>query len=260
MKAIILATYSKNEKYIDYCIKALDALWPNHPEIWVFTDRGNFKYKKKVIIKDASWVKIVEAGTRVLVKGKKIKENDYILFLLEDHIPLERVPADLINQIAKYSKEKEINFVSLTGHGGGKRAAEIGKQELFQVYNDFRFYSEYHPAIWRVSHLINIMERARKVNCKTAWDSEHVRDPRVKHYTMGRYAPGEFIWPSFFGGFLNRGRVSIKSLKKMRHPVFKGLKKILIKDYILELPAYCGYRLRRKLNTLLRRYSKKKQS
>lgn len=257
MEAIIITTYSKNEKYIDHCIKILNTLWPNHPKIYVLTDKGNFKYNKKVVIKDSSWIKVVAEGMKVLVENKKINNDDYIFLLLEDHIPLEMVPDDLINRFVEYIKEKKISFLSLTGHGGAKKITEIAGQEIFEIHEKFQFYSELHPAIWKVSHLINITKKALKVNRRTIWDLEHVRDSQVKHYTSGRYKKGKFIWPSFFGGFLFKGRLNIKALKKMHHPVFKDLKKILIKDYISGFPAYCCYRIKRKFNTLVKYCIKK---
>lgn len=236
MKAIILSTCCKHEKYVDGCLTALGGLWPGHPKVWVISNKGNFQYKGKVIINNLSWVKVMAEGINTLIRNKEIKKDDYVLFLLEDHTPLSLVPANLIGLLSQYAEKERINFLSLTGHGGGRKVAEVRGRELFEIYNSFRFYSEYHPAIWKVSHFVNIMEKSLEANCVTAWDSEHIRDVQVKHYTVGRDRSGRFIWPSSFGGFLIQGSVNISAVKKMKHPALRPLKKMLIRECVFQAP------------------------
>lgn len=64
LKAILIPTYSKNERYIDPCVEVLDALWPKHPQTWVLSDTGDFEYVGRVITDSPSWAGVVRGGLK----------------------------------------------------------------------------------------------------------------------------------------------------------------------------------------------------
>ena len=57
LRAILMPTYSKYERYVDQCAVAVDTFWPGHPELWVLSDRGDFSYALK--IRYPNWVSYV---------------------------------------------------------------------------------------------------------------------------------------------------------------------------------------------------------
>jgi len=238
LKAIIMPSCRKHGKYIDYSISIIDYFWPGHPEIWVISDDVNFKYAKSVAIKSPHWVVMMNQGVGELLKRGVLNEEDYVLLILEDHIPYKEVDAQLILAIANCAIEKKLQFVNLTGHGGEveKKIAEVNGVGIYEVYPGFPQYSETHPAIWNAGYLNRVMAKDIVLKRLSIWEAEDVIDPGSVHYAAGKYCFNKYIWPTIFSGFLINGRVNIKAIMKMKLPVFSGLRRVLIKDFILRLP------------------------
>lgn len=257
LQAVIMPTYSKNEKYIDLCIKAMDAFWVAHPPIWVLSDRGRYKYQNSIIIKSPHWVEVLKKGIEELLERNILKDDDYILLLHEDHIPIRNVPEEIIVSFTDCAVRRGLKFVSLSGHGGKVKIDEIEGIGLFRIADDFQYYSEHHPAIWHIGHLLNILEKAMLFNCLSPWESEYIKIPNVVHYTIGEYKPENYIWPSSFSGFLKYGRVNIKAVRKMKSRQLGVLKRMLMADWIIQMPGYFFCRLKRKVKKVFSGYYSK---
>ncbi|NQU81207.1 MAG: hypothetical protein HQ543_06780 [Bacteroidetes bacterium] len=239
LATILIPTYSKNEKYIDCCVNIIDRLWPSHPEIWVLSDVGEFHYKNKIIINSPHWTIVLKKGTEALLQKGVFTNNDYILLLHEDHIPFNAVQTNIIDSVLNYVASKQIKFISLTGHGIDHKVDKINGLHIHKVRDSYKYYSEHHPAIWNVEHLLNIMRIAVKAGALSPWSSEFVKDPNVAHYTVTKENAIYGTWPLIFSGFLSNGYVNFTALKKMNGPEFKELRKILIREYIKQLlPRY----------------------
>lgn len=242
LKAILLSTYSKNEKYIDPCISAIDILWPSHPKIWVISDRGNFKYKERVIVKSRNWANVMIGGIDSLLSTHMLEIDDHVIMLLEDHTPIETINEKWINSIMIYIGMKGLKYVNLSHHGQGDKAGEIDGIYIYKIKDDFIYYSSFHPAIWNVGHLRNIMNQAILLNKPDPWHAEEVKIHNVIHHTA-IIQNCDCIWPSSFSGFLKSRRANIEVLKNMKNPALRDLRKILMRDWILAAPE----RMARKL-------------
>lgn len=242
LKAILLSTYSRNEKYIDPCVSAIDLLWPSHPKIWVISDRGKFKYKERVIVKNCNWAGVMINSIDSLIDTHALGADDYVVMLLEDHTPIETINEKWINSVIIYMGMKGLKYVNLCHHGEGDEAGEIGGVRIYKIKDDFLYYSSFHPAIWNVGHLRNIINRAILSNKPDPWHAEEVRIDNVIHYTaIGQNR--NYIWPSSFSGFLKNRTANLEALKNMKNPALRDLKKVLTRDRILSAPG----RMARKL-------------
>jgi hypothetical protein len=257
LKAIIMPTHIPNEKYIDHCVNAIDTFWPNHATVWVLSDRGRYRYKNSIVIKSPHWVEVLKKGIDELLRRNILKKDDYILLIHEDHIPIRKVPEKIITLVVDYAGKKGLKFISLTGHGGFLKVDEIDGLELFSLQDDFKYYSEHHPAILHVGHLLDIMEKAILLNYLDPWKSEHIKIPNVTHYTLGGYHRENYVWPSSFSGFLILGHVNIEAARQMKSQSLSVLKRMLIIDWIIQLPGYIINRLNIWLKQFFARYCSK---
>lgn len=256
LSAIIVNTYHKNEKYLDSCIEILDRLWSYHPETWVLSNKGGYRYKRSVIIKSPHFVEVLCKGIEELVAKNILKPDDYILLLQEDHSPLEPVKGQLIDQVAAYASDKGLKYINLrepekgVEAKRGERTAKIAGMELYKVCDDYKYYSGHDPAIWQVAHLIDITHKAMALGYLDPWRSEWIKNPDVPHYTLYDPRSCGYLWPSVWTGFLINNYVNIEALNNMKDPAWKKLRQILIRDYIKQAP----YRLIRKIKTRISKW------
>lgn len=234
--AIILTTYHAHEPIVDACVNVLQTMWPEHPPIIVFSDKGEFDYERKVIVDSSHWVEVVAQGTQQAIQKQYFQDNDYVLLLLEDHIPLSPPPFKHLKIALEHAAEKDWNYLALFGHGKGQEVHQAGDLSFYERVADYKFYSEVHPAFWKASYLLNLAQYSIEHQQLSAWDFERQRG-LSKHYTTN------LQWTSELGGFLNGGSVDGKRLQSMNSPELKQLKRQLQTKAIKALPKRAFKRL-----------------
>ncbi len=242
LRAILMPTCGKYERYIDGCADAIDALWPGHPDLWVLTDRGDFRYGRSVVVERLEWAALVAGAVDRLVADGHLTRSDRVLLLIEDHTPVAAVPWVDVERVAALSVERDLKFVSLNGDFGTGRTAEIGRAGALGVYEmapDYLYFSSLHPAIWEVGHLSDMLAHARAAGDVDPWRFEKLRLPGVPHFTT------DAVWTSHYGGFLKGGWVDIHVVRAMKHPGLRRLRRELLAVWAGQRPSYWWMRLRR---------------
>jgi hypothetical protein len=226
---IVLCTYSKNEKYADLCVRILDELWEGHPEIVLFSDRGEFAYPRRVIGSSHAWTPMVIECLHKAIEIGAIGADEPIVLILEDHVPHQAVDGERILQLAEYMKANANTYLNLGGYGKGQLLKDMGACRIhrFEIYQ----FSSLHPAIWSIAHLRATLDAALRSGAESPWQFETVRIPNTVHYTTG-----EVIWHSPHGGFLWEGLVSRSALATMRSGALRSLRRRLVSRFVLELP------------------------
>ncbi len=234
---IILCTYSKNEKYIDSCIKVLDELWIDHPEIIVFSDRGNFEHRQKAIGTSRGWVPMMAECLDESIKVGAIGVNEETVLLLEDHVPHRPVSGSLMLELGAFLRKNANTYLNLAGHGKGKLLARMSACSVHSL--EFHAFSSLHPAIWSVVHLRAALDAALESGAHSPWQFEKSRIPDAVHYTTG-----EEVWHSPHGGFLWEGMVNRPALATMRSGTLIYLRRRLVSKFVAELPKRILKRIR----------------
>jgi len=254
-KAMIMTTCRKYGHYIDQCVALIDYYWPEHPEIWVISDADNFVYKNSVIIDSEDWVLGMKESMRSLMERNILDANDYVMFLCEDHVPIRKVPVNALKMLFEYSFSNRLDFLAFTGHGQGEKVYEKNGVGIYKIREDSYYYTDMHPAIWRVGHFFDILSIAYAEKRSSIWSLESAKKPGVTHHTACKigeaniYSSGPlyFLWPCTFGGFLNRGFVRKNALIQMTEPAHRQLRKLLLRDFIFRLPKYTFLYIRQKV-------------
>jgi hypothetical protein len=226
---ILMCTNKHNERYIDLCIKITAELWPNHPEIIVCSNLGNFDYQNKVICKHTEWVPVLAGCVNQLVGASRIGANEQVLMLLEDHVPHAPVDGGCISQLASYLSAHGNTYLNLSGHGQDAPVAHLNACAVHLM--ELHTYSSLHPAIWSVSHLRKTLAHASEQGIKDPWGFETIRLPGVRHFTSG-----STVWPSAHGGFLWTGKVNVPAMRHMRKGASRKLRRLLLVKLLLESP------------------------
>ncbi|GEM_PF-5009928 len=228
-KAIILTTYHINEDIVDECISVLAHLWPKHPPIIVISDTGNFTFKNRIIIDSPHWTKVLSQGLEKAIEANHFTEDDYILLLLEDHIPLRSLPLENLERALQFAQNEKLQHLALFGHGKGELIHQDESLQIYQRVQGYKFYTELHPAFWNTGYLRKMLEQSLINKYLNPWQFEQ-QEGLEAHYTTN------LQWTSRLGGFLVGGHVDQKSLKEMNTPTFQPLKKKLRNRSIKALP------------------------
>lgn len=227
---IILSTFSKNEHYIDLCMKVIDELWADHPEVIIFTDRGRFLNSNKIISTQREWVAMMSECIDQCIDLKKIDFNEQVLILLEDHIPYGNIDGKLIFELGEFLKINGNTYLNLSGHGRSEKIIDIYGCNVHNMV--LHTFSSLHPSIWSVEHFKRTLDYAIKNNITDPWGFEKIRLENKKHFTTG-----SLIWPSTHGGFLWTGMVNVPALKYMKQGSLLPLRRKLFIKLIREAPG-----------------------
>lgn len=226
---LVMSTYSRNERYIDLCTEILAYHWPNHPELIVCTDRGNFNYSDSVIAREACWPSVLAVGIDQLIERGRLHRKDHVILLLEDHVPHAPIDDAAIRELSTFLAEHGDTYLNLSGYGAGDAIAVVGAHTVHLLH--IHTFSSLHPAIWSVSHLRKTLAHARAHGITDPWAFERISLPDTTHYTTDKQ-----IWPSAHGGFLWRGLVNVPSLRYMRKGPATKLRRLLLLKLLLESP------------------------
>ena len=243
LRAILMPTYSKYERYVDECTVAVDTFWPGHPDLWVLTDQGHFRYARSVVVRSPQWVGVVAGSIEELLAQGALTRADRVLLLIEDHVPIEALRWADVERAGEVAARRDLKFVSLNGDFGSGRGAlveRVGNLSVYDMPSDYLYFSSLHPAIWEIGHLMDMLAHAQAIGHVDPWRFEKLRLEGVPHYTTDE------VWSSHFGGFLKGGWVDLQAVRAMKHPALRRLRLRLFLDWAAQQPAYVRMRLRRR--------------
>ncbi len=233
----VMTTFGSNEQYVPYCVDALAHFWPEMTDLLVFSDHGSFSYARKIISKESRWVPMVLECLTMAIEQNLLNTEDFIVLLLEDHIPHDRIPNDVIVALSDKLFDLEKTYLNLAGHGPAEVVSRRDGVSLHRM--DYQWFSSLHPAIWSVRHLLDTLAFASEQDLLGPWEFETVRLARTHHYTTGTK-----VWPSPFSGFLIGGRVNRRALATLTASAVRPLRRKLIRQLLRELPARIWRRVR----------------
>ena len=242
----IMTTFGKNEQFIPYCVNALDHFWPEMSNLIIFSDQGNFSHGRKIISTESSWARMVLDCLNNSIRNDLLKLDEFVIILLEDHIPHTRVPHDVIELMSEKLSDIDGVYVNLAGHGPGEPVLGIDGALLHHM--EFEWPSSLHPAIWSVRHFLDTLKFAIAQDQLSPWQFERLRLPGSVHYTTG-YC----VWPSPFGGFLVGGKVNRHALATMKSGPNRFLCRKLLIRLMRELPGRLWRQASRRLSPRYRR-------
>jgi hypothetical protein len=236
-----MTTFGNNEQYVPYCVDALAHFWPEMTDLLIFSDRGDFSHTPKIISKETGWVPMVlECLTTAIGQGL-LKDDDFFVLLLEDHIPHDRIPHEVIVDLSDKLSGLEKTYLNLAGHGPAEFVSRLDGVSLHVM--EFDWFSSLHPAIWSVRHLLDTLTFASEQGVLDPWEFETVRLARARHYTTGAR-----VWPSPFSGFLIGGRVNRRALATLTAGPVRPLRRKLLRQLLRELPGRIWRRVRGRLS------------
>jgi hypothetical protein len=227
---IVVCTSQKYERYLDLCIAVLEEKWKKHPEIIVFSNRGGFDYKNRIIHATGGWVPMMKGCLEQLFSSGRVAADEPIILILEDHVPFARIDGALMFRLAEFLKDVSGCYLNLGAYGRGPKLADLQCCSIHLM--ELHAYSSLHPAIWTASHLLRSLIYASEHGIDDPWRFEKGRFPDAKHFTSG-----VMTWPSVHGGFLWQGKVNVPALAHMNHGTLLPLRTVLLKKLILEAPG-----------------------
>jgi hypothetical protein len=100
--------------------------------------------------------------TKRVLKALNEIDNEYILFLHEDWLPIGNIELNIINKMVNFMQEKKCGFLLSYSH-----ISVTSRQEgIFTGYEDYYYYSEnnhiFQPAIWKKEIFINFCSDLNK--------------------------------------------------------------------------------------------------
>jgi hypothetical protein len=245
------------ERYVDVLNKHVSLTWPDHPPVYFpvqsNTAFSNCKETNIINTNSDSFVGTVLEACKVLNQNK----YKYVIMLLEDHVPLQRVIEDKIQSLIYIAKNSSLDCIIMPMFdwpwastteardslgriiGWDKiNTIAIGDQKLAVLPFDFFRYNACQPSIWNIHYLINIAEEALLKGSLTPWDFEEFTcSHQSQHYIS------DYKWPSAgVDGYLKRGRILWKAIRFMdKTQECNLLKKELVSEYfhnsLLPLPV-----------------------
>jgi hypothetical protein len=212
---IITPTCRKYERFCAAGATLLDQYWPGHPPQWIIND-GDWKTPTTVTTQ-GNWVRMLAEGLADI--RQRAGQPEFVLLVLEDLLPLGAVDVEAIQNALALAQKHGLNQIVFPtyqvrwqGVGEGRFAVFKGHRftEAPEVFDGvtlhrmnprLRWYSQTQPAIWRLSHLIELVDQALAQGHECAWGFEFCRNEAV-HYLS------EYRWPTVWNGWFAEGKIN----------------------------------------------------
>lgn len=219
---LLLFTSKKYERFVDRGIAVLECRTQSAFRTAVISNLGNFKYPVRFICHQQDWVQMALGGVKAALAANFCSEDDHLIVAMEDHIPYRSMDIPALLGIHQFVCENSIEYLNLFGLKSHSRITEYNGQEIRKVWPVY--YSSLTPAIWRVCHLLELLETAVARGIQRPWDFEKTECPQP-HGTLAK-----MHWPMVTDGFMAQGRVNkvglyamIKNLDKTVFPLLAEL-------------------------------------
>lgn len=243
MFLVVTPVYSRTERYCGPLMELVDKTWPGHPDIWFVTDGNGVKNFNCIKVKSTCWVESLRDG--LLELRKRFPDLQYVYLVLEDFYPLWAFDTMELSKVQKAVVKHQLKHVTLPTYEylESTEKRRFDDVELYPVPSSFTFYSQLQPAIWNFNHLLSTCEEALNNKIHNAWAFERIVGQETHYVSLCR-------WPSVLNGFMEQRRINRKAFSRISFPEGRALKTMLVRDYLLDLPAYIIYRLRRKAGSI----------
>lgn len=218
-------------------------MWPGHPPLYYALAAGRTApYERTLPTKATAWTAVLLEGLASLREAGASR----VFVLLEDHVPLWRCDAAVVEAVVRAAAAEDLAAVFFTKFDWPwpTRAEEVltlGGQHLARMPADFRRYNQCQPAVWRLDHYASLLTEALRRGIEDPWAFERFSLPgQPPHYVS------EYRWPSRHCGYRRRGRVYLRSLYAFELPAGRELRDALLAERFPALAA----QLRRALGGL----------
>ena len=205
--ALLLLTYSKNEKYVAPARENLALFWPNHPRLHVVTDGA--LTGEDVICRPG--LRFAELLRRALDEVRTRQPGvRYVYLLLEDLVPLGPVDEPYLLNVEHAMRDHGGLFFSTLCRGSGKQSALPLASDQFgalaetlglrRLNAEASAYNCLVACFWDVGYLTRVLDAKLSQGQTSPWQFE-TPDPEV----MEPHVLAEDCWPTFRSGFLKLG-------------------------------------------------------
>lgn len=230
----ILGTVSPGrETYCPLLARHLDATWPGHPPLHYALPAGRTApYERTIPTTATAWTAVLLEGLSHL----RDRGAARVFVLLEDHVPLWRCDAAVVEAVFRTAAAEDLAAVFFTKYDwpwptGAEEVLALGGQRLVRVPADYRCYNQCQPAVWRADYLASLLAEALRRGIEDPWTFERFSLPgQPPHYVS------EYRWPSRHCGYRRRGRIYLRSLYAIEQPAGRELRDALIAELFPALP------------------------
>jgi hypothetical protein len=209
-------------------------MWPQHPPLHYALPVGRTApYERIIPTRASTWTGVLLDGLSFLRQRGATR----VFVLLEDHVPLWRCDAAVVEAVFRAAAAQDLAAVFFTKYDWPwpSRAEEVltlDGQRLTRVPADFRYYNQCQPAVWRLDHYASLLAEALRRGIGDPWEFERFALPgQPPHYVS------EYRWPSRHCGYRRRGRVYLRSLYAIELPAGRPLRDALLAERFPTLPA-----------------------
>lgn len=240
MSLLICNTFWRNARYCDPLARLLDRLWPDHPELWFVTDRGEIRHPNTVKVPSAkSWTEILYRGLQEIFR--RVGAPPRVYNVHEDLLPLWPCAFEEFSRVEAIAEKHGMNYVVFPTYPmkwTPEHTIEKDGQRFFQVYYGFCPYSQGQPGTWKTAHLLATCEYALRNGKLMPWEFEGIK------IADGHYI-SERAWPTVYHGFLHNRLVNQKAIPRIKWPEGRAIQSLLIRRFLEEVPYRLMRRLRR---------------
>ena len=209
--ALLLLTYSRNERYVDPALQNLARFWPEHPPLFVVTD-GDLRGGDVLRHPEADFTKLLSLALDDLQARKP--DCRFVYLLLEDLAPLGPVDDAYMRAVETAMRTHGGQYVYFLwqperkSHGAaaqaddlGGAAASLGLRRLHPERDDA--FNSLVACLWDLNHLRDVVCRKLALGQTSPWQFEFAIDgDETSHYVTRP------VWPTLKHGVLSNGAVS----------------------------------------------------
>jgi hypothetical protein len=236
------------ERYCPLLAGQLDAMWPRHPPLWYALPAGRAAPYERVVRTDAtSWTAVLLAGVEHL---RRQLGCSHVFVLLEDHVPLWRCDAALLDRVLGIALHQDLPCVFFVKYAWpplqraprpgaerrvrGWREADmvtVGGHRLARLPRSFAFYNQCQPALWNAGYYASLLAAAVASGVRDPWEFERFAlADQPPHYVS------DYPWPSRHCGYRRRGKVYLRALYAIGMPEGRALRDELVRERFPRLP------------------------